>query len=100
MKHFCTDEFITQLFTKHNNRQNSSIFFKIQLNNHRSALEVVIRIDLSMTFSIHVRFVVRVGLGFLYILPSKYLLLLLLLLEAGKEAILKKDGAALLRNLR
>jgi len=44
--------------------------------------------------------VVRVGLGFLYILPSKYLLLLLLLLEAGEEAILKKDGAALLRNLR
>jgi hypothetical protein len=62
---------------------------------------VVIWIDLSMTFSIHVRFVVRVGLGFLYILPSKYLLLLLLLLlEAGEEAILKKDGAALLRNLR
>jgi hypothetical protein len=59
---------------------------------------VVIWIDLSMTFSIHVRFVVRVGLGFLYILPSKYLLLLLL--EAGEEAILKKDGAALLRNLR
>ena len=63
---------------------------------------MVIWIDLSMTFSIHVRFVVRVGLGFLYILPSKYLLLLLLLLllEAGEEAILKKDGAALLRNLR
>ena len=60
---------------------------------------MVIWIDLSMTFSIHVRFVVRVGLGFLYILPSKYLLLLLLL-EAGEEAILKKDGAALLRNLR
>ena len=75
-------------------------FFQIQLNNHGSALEVVIWIDLSMTFSIHVRFVVRVGLGFLYILPSKYLLLLLLLLEAGEEAILKKDGAALLRNLR
>jgi len=78
----------------------TQVFFLIQLNNHGSALEVVIWIDLSMTFSIHVRFVVRVGLGFLYILPSKYLLLLLLLLEAGEEAILKKDGAALLRNLR
>jgi len=77
----------------------TQVFFLIQLNNHGSALEVVIWIDLSMTFSIHVRFVVRVGLGFLYILPSKYLLLLLLL-EAGEEAILKKDGAALLRNLR